>query len=65
MNEKLLKDYLEQNGRLFGDDIKIEDIIVDGNLVMFREVYDQLNFNQHTIYLLDIIAWVYSKVKEG
>lgn len=65
MNEKLILDYIKQNHLNTYSDIEIVDISIAGEWVMFKECVpnDWHCKEQHMIPLLDIVAWVYDKVK--
>ncbi len=63
MNEILLKDYIESEG-LATYSGKIEGLSVACEWVMFVERSDCGYYTEnHMIPLLDIVAWVYWKIK--
>lgn len=63
MNEKLLTDYLKDNALNTSDLFDIEGICQHDEFVTFCECYGS-NYRyveHHTVSLLDVVAWVYSK----
>lgn len=64
MNEKLLRDFWLESGNSIYPDFEVEIQTVAGGVVIFREQQPEMlgSFEQHTVDLLDVIAWVYSKV---
>lgn len=63
MTKKLLRDYIENNRLWTYDDSDIENVRTAGHLVIFNEVSAGGHYSElHEIPLLDIMAWIYSKV---
>ena len=60
MIEQLLKDYLNGVGAWNFLTVEITNVVVVDGLVTFDEVPIQYSPVQHTIPLLDILAWVYN-----
>jgi len=62
MNEKLIHDYWQSTGQNMFPLFNVEIQCVAGGVVIFREsepaVYG--DFEQRTVDVLDILAWVYS-----
>jgi len=61
MNEKLISEYMSQNGLFTYENAEIDKLQTTGELVIFRE-RDRSGFEgeDHQIPLLDIVAWVFS-----
>lgn len=62
LNEKLIKDYCLSIEQIH-DDYRVVDVSVAGEWVMFTEKSPCAMYrSQRQIPLLDIVAWVYSKI---
>jgi len=66
MNNKLMTDYIIESGRAtYLPEGSITDVRARGEWVMFTEVSECGYYNEdHSIPLLDVTAWVYSKLGE-
>ena len=65
MNEQLIKDYMIDIGANTFPDFKIEIVCDTGGTIIFKESEPHTfgAFEQHTVNLFDVVAWVYSKSK--
>ena len=64
MNEKMLCDYLKEKGyKIYEGSDEITEIINAGDKVIFKEVSSCGYYkDSHTVDLVDLISWVYSKI---
>ena len=61
--EKMICDYLKEQGlKIYDDSNSITNIVNAGDKIICKEVSSCGNYkDSHTIYLIDLISWVYSK----
>ena len=64
MNEKLIHDYWLATGNSIYPNFEVDIQAVAGGIVIFREQEPEPygNFEQITVDLLDVMAWMYSKI---
>lgn len=67
MNEKLIHDYWLETVQNTYPAFEVDIQAVVGGVVIFREQEPWIfgSFEQHTVDVLDILGWVYSKINKG
>ena len=63
MNESLLTDYLIENNLSTYEIFKLKNIQIAGEWIMFEECSLEYYIESHKISILDVMAWMYSKIK--